>query len=525
LNSFLINVTKIKENIGKGKIIMNCRDSYINDNLNSNPDSSITLLNEIEVFELLPFNAKLAEDFFSLHFERDQKITKAMNLLNEFVIDSSNNSYIYLPFVLEIVKQFIDKEFDEKIQDFTFNSKLLTEKDITDSIIFKTCFRETSKKERNGFDLPVDKQVKFMIYLSIEKRGFINENEFIDVLKNINLSDRLSDYANGLKDHPFLIKSDNKYFLRFDFLGSYFKSLEIFNLIKHNSVIKPSILTLLASDCNYNSHITKYLIQKIKGSPNEFLKNFKMLIDNIQNLEAINEIKQKAICNLFQIIQQSFPSTSPQTNKNIIQQLFNLNGDIKTINNFYLLDISDSSKLVIDFSDLFFMNTIIKNYANFFNCTFDQNTLFDETCFIAEVTSNVVDYDNITADINNFDSTIRGDNSIIKVLNMKKSDDGLGLRRFVISSLKLFFKCFYDGQNMIFEKPQKDIIINYKLLNGPASIDKVFKVLTDNKIIEINDNSILIQKKYRNKIDKFVEGGLNFDFLNQAMISLNENSL
>jgi hypothetical protein len=250
-----------------------------------------------------------------------------------------------------------------------------------------------------------------------------------------------------------------------------------------------------------------------------------MLIDNIQNLEAINEIKQKAICNLFQIIQQSFPSTSPQTNKNIIQQLFNLNGDIKTINNFYLLDISDSSKLVIDFSDLFFMNTIIKNYANFFNCTFDQNTLFDETCFIAEVTSNVVDYDNITADINNFDSTIRGDNSIIKVLNMKKSDDGLGLRRFVISSLKLFFKCFYDGQNMIFEKPQKDIIINYKLLNGPASIDKVFKVLTDNKIIEINDNSILIQKKYRNKIDKFVEGGLNFDFLNQAMISLNDDTL
>jgi hypothetical protein len=524
LNSFLINVSKIQENIGKGKIILNCRDTYISDVYKFYEEGIGISSMDIEIFELLPFNSDLAENYFSIHFDKKQKVKKAMNLLNEFVISDnlSNTDFIYLPFVLEIVKQFIDKEFDDDLKDFTFTSRILIETDITDNIIYKTCFREISKKERTGFDLTVDKQVEFMIFLSIEKRGYVDENEFTEVLKSINLNDRLTDYANGLKDHPFLIKKINKYYIRFDFLNNYFKSLAVLYLIQQPSKIKDSVLVLLANDCNYNSHITKYLIQKIKDKHHEYIYHFKELIKNIHYTMISQDIKQKAISNLFQILQQSFPLQSPETNKFIVQELFNDDGDKNTIKNLFLLEIPDSSKLVIDFTGLFFKNSIIINYPRFFNCKFDQDTLFDETCFIEGVVSNEIDYDHITAEMNNFDSEIKGDNTIMKVLNMKKTDDGLGFKRLVISSLKLFFKCFYDGQHLISEKPKRTILINYKLLNGPADIEKVLTVLEQNDIIKNVNNKLILNKKHRTKIDKFVDMGLNYDFLNQALISLNE---
>ncbi len=524
LDSFLQNVLKIQENIGKGKIIINCRDSYINEVTQFYIENSDNASIDIEIFDLLPFNSELAENYFSFHFEKDQKINKAMSLLGEFVQQDNkiHNNFIYPPFVLEIVKQFIEKEFDEKIHDFTFNSKLLIEKDITDNIIYKTCFREISKKESNGFDLIVDKQVEFMINLSIEKRGFINEAEFIDILKNIKLIDRLDDFANGLKDHPFLIKKDDKFYLRFDFLNSYFKSLGILTLIKYPKNIKDSVLILLAKDCGFNSHITKYLIQKIKDNLSGYLISFRRLIDEIQLREISDEIKQKSISNLFQIIQQAYQNKTPAINKFIIQKLFAENSDEKSIDKLYLIDIQDSSKLIIDFSELFVKNSIIKNYPSFFNCIFSHDTLFDETCLVEGVFSSEIIYDKITADLDNFDSAIKGDNTIIKVLNMKKSDDGLGFKRLVINSIKLFFKCFYEGQNLITTKLQKDIIINYSLLGGPANIDKVISVLEKNKIIELVDNKILLNTKHKNKINKFIEGGLNYDFLNQVFISLNK---
>ncbi|OFX61373.1 MAG: hypothetical protein A2046_15185 [Bacteroidetes bacterium GWA2_30_7] len=527
LSSFLINVAKIQENIGKGKIIINCRDTYIYEVFQQkNEKNNLSKIDKeaIEVFDLLPFNKELAENYFSKHFGKKQKINNALNLLDEFVIKDINNAseYIYPPFILEIVKKFVDKEFDESIKDFTFCSSILIESDVTDNISYKTCYREISKKETNGFDLEVDKQIEFMISLSIEKRGYIVDNEFADILRNIKLIDRLNDYAIGLRDHPFLILKENKYHLRFDFLNSYFKSLAIFKLIKQNAKIKEHVFKLLANDCNYNSQITKYLIQKIKINPDEYVELFKQLIEKIHQEDYPQEEKQKAICNLFLILQQSYKDNTPETNKNILKQLFSDKTDNSIIDKFYLIDVTETSKLIIDFSNLFFRDIVIKNYHAFFNCIFNQDTLFDDTCCIDEVYSNEIDFEKISAEKGNFGAYIKGDNTIVKVLNMKKSDDGLGTRKLIISSLKLFFKCFYDGQVMKGEKLKNEISVNYKLMNGPANIDKIIRVLEKNGIIEINNNRIFLMKKYRDKIDKFVDGGLNFDFLNQAFINFKD---
>ena len=93
LESFLKNVSKIEAGIGRGKIIVNCRDTYIEDYL-ENLDSESSY--EMDIFQLLPFSKDEAEEYFEMHFQQPRKIKNGLKLLDDFIIQGKEENKLSL---------------------------------------------------------------------------------------------------------------------------------------------------------------------------------------------------------------------------------------------------------------------------------------------------------------------------------------------------------------------------------------------------------------------------------------------
>ncbi len=516
LNLFLSNVTKVLT--GNSKIIINCRDTYIDEIINYySSNSNKKIIDQIEIFDLLPFNKELAKNYFKKHFERKKDVENCLVLLDDFVISDKNEDFIYPPFLLEIVKEFISNDYNDLEVDHTFISKILNKKDIDDHIVYKTCNREIYKKKEYGFDLYVDDQVEFMMYLAIEEKGRINEEGITDILRAINCKDRVNETAQGLKDHPFLIKHEDEYIFRFDFLNSYFKSLRIIKLLsdQNYSKIEDSLLKLLSNDCKYNSYVTKYLLKK-KETLN--VQNIKRLLD-VLKLQEFNGLKQQAVSNLFLIYLKTI-ELKPLILRQALIELFQDKKVKLIITDFYLYDIPTNRGFIFDFSGLIFKNTSINKFPDFFRCIFDEDTFFDDTCIINEVDYKSDDFKFITASSLNFDSYIKGDNTVSSLLKLKEEGEGTRQKRIVISALTNFFKCFYDGKIFNDRKYMRDVNINYLQFNSIVMIDRIKQELENHELVEIKLNQIYLVKRHIPKIHKFVEEGLNFAILNDVIDSL-----
>jgi len=516
LNSFLSNVSKVLT--GNSKIIINCRDTYIEEIINYySASGNKKILNQIEIFDLLPFDKKLAKDYFKNHFERKTTIEQCLKLLDEFVLSNGEKNFIYPPFLLEIVMQFINGDYNESKIDHTFISELLDKDNIDDHIVYKTCNREIYKKREYGFDLNVDKQVEFMIQFACEEKGRIKEEEINDILVAINCKDRVIETAQGLKDHPFIAKLENEYVFRFDFLNSYFKSLKLIISLKdvNKNEIQPSIIKLLSNECKHNSHIAKYLLKK-QNILN--VQNTKRLLNKLNEQEK-NSMVKRAISNLFLIYLNTIKK-EPITLRSSLIELFHDDADQCIISNLFLVDIPIDQGFIFDLSGLIFRNTTIENYPDFFRCSFDKDTFFDDTCTINEVEFKYDDFNLISASFLNFDSNIKGDNTLSALLKLKEEGDGTRQKRIVISSLTNFFKCFYSGKFLNNIKSEREININYAQFQSIVGIDKIKFQLKKEGIIEIKSNQIILIGLYNQKIHKFVEEGLNFPVLNDIMDNL-----
>ncbi|WP_168796413.1 SMEK domain-containing protein [Flagellimonas onchidii] len=517
LNRFLEKISRVNENLGKGKILVNCRDSYIDDLKKYYEEKN---LNSIEFYELLPFNKQLARDYFSKKMPNEtKKINLSIKLLEQYVREHTNNTgYVYPPFVLESISSYVQdienledgKDFE--IDKFKFVSKLLINNDVTDLIIFNVCKREILKKRKYGFSLKVDDQVKFMVNLAVAQKGSIDLEDIKNIFKNIGIKDRIDRCVDTIKDHPFLYNENSACKFRFSFLKTHFESIGIYKLVTTPDyfAIKDSFIKALAIRGSYNSVTFKNIVQKLSDSNNDYGRqlNFgrKLIGDINKNISLPLHIKEKAISNLFVI----FYGTSTTNNALLIKDLFA--NDDGIIENLFLVDIPENSGILIDFSDLILTHSKIENYPSFFQCKFNDGTFFDDSCEINKVFSNQLNYNKISADKSNFDSDIDGDNSIYTILGLLEN-----IEERIELALSSFFECFYTGSSKhITDKiTPKSLKSRYK---SNISLETIKSSLQNHGIItKVDDKNVVLNKDFLKNINRYKTQGLAFKPLQKAM--------
>ena len=509
LDSFLKRLVQLNTKIGKGKILLTCRDAYVQDiEAFFKEDNS-----PIAEFELLPFNEKLARDYFSKNNLSDRKIEKSISLLNSLLSHNKSKEYRFPPFVLEVVLHFITKE-NKDTEDYKaslFNSEFLLEKHPIDFIIHQIFHREKLKKEEYGFDLSVDQQTAFFSLMTIERNGIIDVKDIPSLLSKTGHIARLEEASKALIDHPFLKKKNDKLYFNFKFLKGEFYIVALYSVLKEHGPVKINDFTIqvLANKCNYESIIIKGLLEKIDLDPyfDEEIVFTKIinLIDVIKHDSYQDIDKMKAISNLFLVLCQYCISKKIRFDKEYlttIKRVFSNNND-EFIHNLYLIDIPEDMNLKLDFSGLYIEYSYIKNFNDFFNSKFNRDTYFLNTCLITNLTlPKKIDYEDISMTEENFHN-IQGDNSIHKIL--KNKEQGIYT---IENDIRKFLKCFYNGKQLNYKITKSRVRKKFNL----RDIDvKIINALLEVKVLDDSSNgTYTLNQLFSRKVNKFVNQGIPF---------------
>lgn len=535
LKNFVNDFSILKEQIGRGKLIINSRDIYINELEKNDPEFST----KHKVFELLKFDRENVIKYFEKIFpafnnKTNKKVGECISVLDEFYDNIEDQKYIYSPFVLEIIVLIVENDFEYDNIEFEFSSKVLTLNYSNDYLIYKICQREIAKKGLNGFIPAIDNFIKFLSLIAIEKNGVINDDEFIAFLKRVDINLNSENVKSSIKDNPFfVIDRNNKYNFRFDFYNSFFKLCAVYSklFIPKSFYLSNSFLEVLTSDFKHNSFIFKSLKNKISANNIPFdiiLEKIKNLIDSIKLFNK-NEtdfgfiyLKKCSISNLLLFILSL--SENKMNYIDILKFIFqdkNQNNDYIVINELSLIDIPFGNGFVFDFSDIYFTNCYIENYPDLINSKFSDDTYFSESCYISNVNPTKINIEKITADKKNFDDKIIiNDNSLFKLLKLK--EEGI---KASITSIKLYFKSFYSSNN---NRINLETTFS-NLTDGKTyciSVEEITEILYKNGIVSnYLDKKIILNKVYASKIDKYITQNLPFKELNKSLKEIELNRI
>lgn len=522
LKDFLEDFNTLKDEIGRGKLIINCRDLYIDELTKSDENFQ----NKYKIYNLLKFNAELAEKYFKKHFHsNDKKVRECIKLLNEFYDKTVDEFYRYSPFVLEIISTIVENDFDYEEIEYFFESKILLKNNNNDYLIYKICKREIAKKDSHGFTISVDDYVRLLCLISIEKNGYFDNDDFNLFLRKLNIDLSADKVRNSLRDNPFFHLDNDKYRFRFDFYNSVFKSNAIFAkiLFEESFELTDSFISIISEELNYNSIVFEGVKNKFKDSgltDKDLIQKVKNLIfkiigkdNNVLDGSGYSYNKKLAISNLILLL--TTVKTSNYNVTEIICLLFadeNFNRkDLIAINNLYLIDIPAITNFKVDFSKMYLTNSAIENYSNFLECTFDEDTFFDNTCSISKINSENIDIKKCTISKNNFDNFIlTSDNSLYKAVNL--IDFG---GESLLNYLRKYFRIFIKGNKVTEKINVKSLPVNESI---NMSIYELNAILLDCSIFtEVNKDEVTINPSKKLKILNFINQNMTFSELNKAI--------
>lgn len=518
LLDFIEDLSQLEETLGKGKLIISCRDVYIEELVRSQN----LLFQKHNYYKLLKFNKELAEQYFNKNFNNDRKkVADSLKLLNQFFehFTEDEKEYIYSPFILEVISTIVDSDFDYDLLHHTYDSKLLVKNYSNDYLFYKIIDREIAKKEKNGFKLKVDEYVKLLSLLAIEKNGYFKLEDFDFLLKKINAPLMHKYIEESLKDNPFFSIKGERYIFRFDFYNHFFRINALYSkLIQPKSFdLTDSFLSMISTGLIYNSAIfvgLKNKIEKSELSWEQLLTCFKVLLDEINCLQNNSSLLiNKAVSNLFVFINDL--KNKNVTTRSVIIELFSdrnySDKELFAIQNFHLLDIPELLNLQIDFSDFYFTYSVIDNYTMFLNCQFNVNTYFDNTCKISKVYNEKLDFRTSTATSKNFDNYITGlDNTLLKIVELIESG-GEELAAY----FRRYFRAFQKN-NKLMEKISLNELPVLKI--GTITLNEVNIILLNHSILShIDKDSIQLNHDKKSKILKFINQNLLFKELSLSL--------
>lgn len=519
LLDFIVDLNQLEETLGKGKLIISCRDVYIDELMKSQD----FLFHKHNYYKLLKFNQELAAQYFNKNFDNEKKkVSDSLKLLNQFFehYTEDEKEYIYSPFILEVISTLVDNDFDYDIMHHIYDSEILVKNYSNDYLFYKIIDREITKKEKHGFKLKIDEYVKLLSLLAIEKNGYFHLEDFELLLKKINAPLMHKYIEESLKDNPFFsIKDGGRYIFRFDFYNHIFRINALYSrLINPKSFdLTDSFLDMISTGLIYNSAIFMGLKNKIEKSElswEELLTFFKVLIDEINSLQNSSSLLiNKAVSNLFVFINDL--NNNKVATREILIELFSdknfKDKDLYSIQKFHLIDIPELLDLQIDFSDFYFTNSVIDNYNKFLNCHFNSNTFFDNSCKISKVYNEKIDFRDCSATSKNFDNYITGlDNTLLKIVELIESG-GEELAAY----FRRYFRAFQKNNKLMEKISLKELPI---LKIESISINEVNAILLKYSVLSsIEKDSIQLNHDKKSKILKFINQSLLFRELSLSL--------
>lgn len=498
INSFFNKIyTDYCFNSAKTKIVITCRDSIWDETVAQSES-----IKELAIKNILlePFDEKQAKEFFKSCFKLNDKLqNKAFNLVNSLI--SKSNDSVYNPFILDTISEIINDNEQVNIEDLFYQDTSVMKKlclstsSQTDYLIYAVCKREEKKLE-----IPFENQIKLLCrmckYDSSTNLSFIN---LIEEVTNIKPSDTL---LSLLKAHPFIFEKNEKVDLRYDFLRDFFTVILMAQSIEQEEIIDRNILLILEKKIGYLNSFSKDVAKRT------FSESEKICINMINNIEYLSKNKEEHfdafISSLFLTYLSILNKNSQLNTQNDLQEaLVSIFGNTKnTIEHLCLCNINKphgKPRLEFDFSDLKFDDFHIKNYSEFYNCKFNEGTLFKS----GEI--ELLDNPNVRhnlKDSNFSDKVIFLGNTKNILENIKLHNEDRDRARE--NNFKKFIKCFYAGGRF-----QSKKVAEIKAKHGNILAKMVDQeVILLHKESKLNEDEYKINPIYVNDLAKYLDSSI-----------------
>lgn len=516
VKEFLNSIHESSNSIGGGKVIITCR-TYFWDSLDFTEDN-------LRIIELEPFNLEQTRSFFEKSFDSDEgKIKKAIKLANEFKYPKTENKNTYDPYVLDIIRSLIISEKETIEVDLSlFSSKILKNNIKNDYIIYRVCEREC----RRVGQVKVDVQITFFTYLAVEKRGVIySQNlreEIVQALgKQINLTN-----AEAFKAHPFIKDNGSSLTFRYDFLGDLFRSIYVCSYFDFNSgitLISNFFMEIISENCWFGSALNIEITNRLEHWNDD---DILLVSDFIEQINKIDEFptqkKRKVIANIFNLslaINHKFYSNDIYRNTELLSKMF-VKSNIY-IDNLSVANIGEDQNIRFDFSGLTINNSIIDNYDNFWNCSFDEKSIFI-SCHLINLTLRKKNSDVSKAKF--IDCTY--DTNVESSLKKVELNDVNRIEQTKIF-INDFFHLFFSNGRL--GRQWEDKVIKprfYGINKFNHDYKKTIRVLKRNGLLLIKEEKegtkLFFDEKYKEDINKFIKDGTMSDFIKTLIKELAE---
>ena len=355
----------------KSKLLMTGRNIFLNKIYTDNTDNTI---------EIAPFDKNMATMYFESCFSKKPRfIEKGINLASTLMQGDGKTEYI--PFVLDIIKRIlIESKGGAKLEDVSFNSILLDINNKYDYVVYRVCYREIEKYD---FGLNVDMQVKFFMKMACEYDSLLNPEKIVHVLEEIIGREVTEQTMDALYSHPILHSFDKCIKFSYDFFESYFKNIFLCDHLLGSYQCDDTLKSV------FLKKMGRFAIKDISGRlgilSDEMIIRFIETIEWVRIQSDLTEADRDSIISILFLIalktMHTSKSNTKENNTELMKYLFSAQSGV--INNFIIKGISyeDCEKIIFDFRDLHIKKSKFIDYNKFWECEFDNKTLFEDCEF------------------------------------------------------------------------------------------------------------------------------------------------
>lgn len=500
VSDFINSIKNTYNEIGGGKIIITCRTFFW--------DKADFSNSEFNVIELEPFNKNQTSEFFVKSFNSDYiKIRKALKLAEDFKYPDNDKEFIYHPYVLDIIRSIIDTENDAlEIDLSSFSSTILNNKIKNDYIIYRVCDREIKRVGQ----MSVDEQINFFIYLATEKRGIIKTENFKTEIQNALNKNIDNVNVEAFKSHPFIKIFDGNTSFKYDFLADLFRSIYIssfFDFDSSNDAIEETFLDVIAENCWFGSALNLDIVNRVSHWNDNDVLFVSDIIDQINKLDMKPDKQKKLISNIFSLclsIMHKEKDNNIENNTSLIKYLFEKS--INSLDGISIVNINSDQNIRFNFADLTISNSLIDNYTTFWECNFNEQTMFLNCQLLNLKTAKKR---SILKSENFIDCTYDRDvETSLKILDETKSTKVEQMKSF----LESFFHLFISNGKLGRQWEDKVILPRYNGINKyKVDYKKIIRILKKNDVLlitqELGKNKFEITGSFKEEVTKFIKDG------------------
>jgi hypothetical protein len=524
VESLLETAMIFKKRAGSGRILITCRSYYWEEE-----SKRFNNLTAIESYEIQPFDANMAREFFEKQYPgKERRINKCLRLAREFSINAEKGEY--LPFVLDVVDTMQSYDaYEDEIELSSESSILKPGLNPNDFIVERILSRES---QRIG-QIDVDNQIRFFTEMAIFDSGRIEVNNLRIQFELLNI-DVPGSSLNAFNAHPFLQLMDDSLLFKYDFFEDFFASIYISEVFSGKTPFdnrnQTNIIRRLAKDCKFNSGLLKESRKRIDTRSPKVIETFRYILNQIITLKNGEVETRKALSGLFALglTANHFQKqgNEERSNTDLLVAIFGSPEKDGIIRNLYIDDFPADADIRFDFSGLYFSECSILNYPSFFDCTFSEQTYFDETCNI----HNVAKIGKTSARPGNFD---RNMNSVWEIFDFFSQNNQnvdrieKALRKEARESLQVFFRALFENGQSREKQLSQEVEPYYVHHNTMRNIP--FRAIAD-ALIKRNilvfrhssDRGELVRISERSLIDvnRFCHGALESQELHAVIMEL-----